>query len=335
MSFIWPTMLLALLLVPLCVGLYVVLQRRRQRLAANYGSFGLAQEAAGRRLGSRRHIPPAIFLAGLALMMLALARPETTVDLPRMEGTVILAFDVSGSMAADDLKPTRMEAAKAAAREFIQGQPPSVRIGVVTFSDTGFEVQAPTNDQEAILSTINRMKPELGTSLASGILASLNAITAEPEPGPRLYSDLTPAPTPTATPVPEGTYTPAVIVLLTDGENNETPDPLDAAQAAADLGVRIYTVGVGSVAGTTLELDGFSVHTRLDEALLQEISGRTGGTYYHAENEEELRAIYDNIDPQLVVKPEKMEVTSVFAGASILVLLVGGLFSLLWFSRLP
>jgi Ca-activated chloride channel family protein len=335
MSFIWPTMLLALLLVPLCVGLYVLLQRRRGRLAASYGSFGLAQEAAGRRLGSRRHIPPAIFLAGLALMMLALARPETTVDLPHMEGTVILAFDVSGSMAADDLGPTRMEAAKAAARAFVQQQPPSVLIGVVTFSDTGFEVQAPTNEQEAILATINRMTPELGTSLASGILSSLNAIAPDPEPGPRLYSDLTPAPTPTLTPVPEGTFTPAVIVLLTDGENNSTPDPLEAAQAAADLGVRIHTVGVGSAAGTTLELDGFNVHTQLDEALLQQISRLTDGTYYNAENEEDLRAIYENLDPQLVVKPEKMEVTSIFAGASILVLLLGGLFSLLWFSRLP
>ena len=335
MSFIWPTMLLLLALVPLCVGLYVLLQRRRRRLAANYGVFGLAQEAAGRRLGSRRHIPPAIFLAGLTLLMLALARPETVVNLPRVEGTVILAFDVSGSMAADDLEPTRMEAAKAAARDFVLQQPPTVLIGVVTFSDSGFAVQAPTNDQEAILAAINRMTPELGTSLASGILSSLNAIAADAEQGPRLYSDLTPAPTPTPTPVPEGTYRPAVIVMLTDGENTSSPDPLEAAQAAADLGVRIHTVGVGSAAGTTLEVEGFSVHTQLDEALLQQISRLTDGTYYNAENEEDLHAIYENLDPQLVIKPEKMEVTSIFAGASILVLLMGGTFSLLWFGRLP
>jgi Ca-activated chloride channel family protein len=135
--------------------------------------------------------------------------------------------------------------------------------------------------------------------------------------------------------MPPGTYTSAVIVLLTDGENNESPDPLDAAQAAADRGVRIYTVGIGSAAGTTLELDGFSVHTRLDEEMLRRLSAITGGAYYSAQDEGELRAIYENLDPQLAVKPEQTEVTSLFAGASILVLLAGGLLSLLWFGHVP
>jgi Ca-activated chloride channel family protein len=142
-------------------------------------------------------------------------------------------------------------------------------------------------------------------------------------------------PTPTPTPVPEGTYTPAVIVLLSDGENTVSPDPLVAAQAAADRGVRIYTVGIGSAAGATLHINGFIIHSQLDEAMLQQISLLTDGAYYSAENEQDLRTIYDNLDPQLVMKPEKMEVTSIFAGASILVLLIGGAFSLLWFSRLP
>ncbi|MEW5959166.1 MAG: VWA domain-containing protein [Chloroflexota bacterium] len=332
MSFIWPTMLLSLLLVPLFVGLYLRLQQRR-RLAARYG--GLIQEATGRRLGSRRHVPPALFLIGLTMLLIAAARPQAFVSLPRVEGTVILAFDVSGSMAADDLAPTRMEAAKAAARKFIEQQPLSVLIGVVAFSDSGFAVQAPTNDQEAILATIDRLTPQFGTSLANGIFAALNTLAAEAEPASRLYTNLTPAPTPTPTPLPEGTYTPAVIVLLTDGENNQDPDPLEAARVAADRGVRVHTVGIGSAAGTTLEVNGFIVHTQLNEATLQQISELTGGTYYQAENEEELQTIYENIDPQLVVKPEKMEVTSIFAGASILVLLIGGTFSLLWFSRVP
>ncbi len=335
MSFIWPAMLVWLLLVPLFVVLYTRMQQRRRRLAEEYGSVGLVQEAAGRRLGSRRHIPPALFLTGLTLLMLALARPETVVNLPRVEGTVILAFDVSGSMAADDMEPSRMEAAKAAARDFVQHQPPSVLIGVVAFSDSGFAVQAPTNDREAILASINRLTPQLGTSLANGILASLSTIAADAQPAPRLYTNLTPAPTPTPTPVPEGIYTPAVIVLLTDGENNESPDPLAAAQAAADRGVRIHTVGIGSTAGTTLQIEGFIVHTQLNEALLQQISQLSVGTYYNAKDEEDLRAIYENLDPQFVIKPEKMEVTSILAGASILVLLVGGAFSLLWLSRLP
>jgi Ca-activated chloride channel family protein len=284
----------------------------------------------------RRHIPVTLFMAGLTMLLVALARPQTVVSLPRIEGTVILAFDVSGSMAADDWDPTRMEAAKAAARAFVEQQPPRVRIGVVAFSDSGFMVQAPTNDQEAILSTIDRLAPESGTSLANGILASLNAIAAaDAEPAPRRYTNLTPTPTPTPTPVPAGTYAPAAIVLLTDGENNASPDPLDAAQAAADRGVRVHTVGIGSAAGTTLEVEGFIVHTRLDEGLLRHISALTGGAYANAENEQDLRAIYENLDPQLVVRPEQMEVTSLFAGASILILLIGGTCSLLWFGRVP
>jgi Ca-activated chloride channel family protein len=343
MSFIWPAMLLLLLLLPLFVMLYLRTQQRRRRVAARYGSLGLVPGAVGRQLGLRRHIPPALFLVGLTILMIALARPQTVVSLPRVEGTVILAFDVSGSMAADDLKPTRMEAAKAAARDFVERQPRSVLIGVVAFSDSGFSVQAPTNDQEAILATINRLTPERGTSLGNGILASLNTIAASSAQGvsgdtdgePPHLSNLTPMPTPTPTPVPEGTYTPAVIVLLSDGENTVSPDPLAAAQAAADSGVRIYTVGIGSAAGATLNINGFIIHSQLDEAMLQQISLLTDGAYYSAGNEQDLRTIYENLDPQLVMKPEKMEVTSIFAGAGILALLIGGVFSLLWFSRLP
>jgi Ca-activated chloride channel family protein len=336
MSFIWPTMLLSLLLIPLGVGIYVRVQQRRRRLVASYGSLGLAQEATGRPLGLRRHIPPALLMAGLTVLLIALARPQARVRLPRIEGTVILAFDVSGSMAADDLDPTRMEAAKVAAQAFVEQQPPSVLIGVIAFSDSGFMVQAPTNDREAILGTIARLVPERGTSLGNGILASLNMIEAAgAEPAPSLYTDLTPTPTPTPTPMPAGTYAPSVIVLLTDGENNESPDPLAAAQAAADRGVRIHTIGIGSAAGTTLHVDGFVVHTRLDEPMLRQISELTGGTYYSAENGGELQAIYEKLDLQLVVKPEEMEVTSIFAGVSILALLIGGAFSLLWLSRVP
>jgi Ca-activated chloride channel homolog len=331
MSFIWPSMLFSLLLMPVLVVVYIRLQRRRRHLAASYASFGL-----GRGVGWRRHIPPAIFMVGLTLLLFALARPQMLISLPRVEGTVILAFDVSGSMAADDLQPTRLEAAKAAAQAFVQQQPTNVLIGVVSFSDNGFVVQAPTTDQETTLATINRLTPERGTSVASGILASLSTIAAlDTEPAPRLYTDLTPAPTPTPTPVPPGTVAPAVIVLLTDGENNESPDPLAAAEAAADRGVRIYTVGIGSAAGTTLDINGFRVHTQLDEAELQQISQITGGAYYSADNEEELRTIYEKLDPQLVIKPEEMEVTSILAGTGILALLIGGALSLLWFRRLP
>jgi Ca-activated chloride channel family protein len=142
-------------------------------------------------------------------------------------------------------------------------------------------------------------------------------------------------PMPTPTPVPAGTYAPAAIVLITDGENTTSPDPLAAAQAAADRGVRIYTIGIGSAAGTTLHINGYVVHTQLDEATLQQLSLLTDGEYFNAQNEQDLKSIYDNLDTQLVVKPEKMEVTSIFAGASLFMLLIGGVFSLLWFGRLP
>ena len=332
-TFIWPALLLLLLVVPLLIGLYIRMQLRRRQIAANLGSLGFMQAAEGGQLGWRRHIPQAIFLVGLTIMVVALARPETVVSLPRREGTVILAFDVSGSMAAEDMQPTRMEAAKAAARDFVQRQPTSVQIGVVAFSDGGIAVQAPTNDQEAILASIERLAPQRGTSIGHGILASLNEIAVNA--GEDVGSPGDPTPMPTPTPVPKGTYMPAVIVLLTDGENTQSPDPLAAAQAAADRGVRIYTIGIGSTTGITLQVNGFTVVTQLDEAMLQQISQLTDGAYFKAESEEDLHNIYDNLEPQLVTRPEKTEVTSIFAGVSILMLLFGGTFSLLWFSRMP
>ncbi len=340
MSFIWPAMFILLLLIPLCVLWYIGHLRRRQRLAANYASFGLGQQTGGRRPGARRHIPIIFFLLGLTILIVALARPQTVVSLPRIEGTVILAFDVSGSMAADDMQPTRMEAAKVAARDFIEQQPPEVQIGVVSFSDSGFTVQAPTNDQGPVLAAINRLTPQRGTSLAYGILTSLKAIQiAETAQKPQFYSNVTPTPegepAPTPTPVPPGTHTSSVIVLLTDGENNTSPDPLAAAQTAADQGVRIYTVGIGSAAGSILHIEGLTIRSRLNEDLLRQIAQITDGSYYNATTAQDLQAIYHNLDPQLVIKPEKTEVTSLFAGIGILVLLIGAVLSLIWFSRLP
>ncbi len=196
-------------------------------------------------------------------------------------------------------------------------------------------VQAPTNEREAILAAIDRLTPQRGTSLASGIIGSLTTIAAGEGQPTHFYSNLTPTPMLTPTPVPQGTYTSGVIVLLTDGENNENPDPLLAAQTAADRGVRIYTVGIGSVAGTNLHINGFNVHTQLDEPMLQQISQISGGSYYNAESEQDLLKIYDNLNPELFIKPQETEVTSLFAGVSILILLIGATFSLLWLGRLP
>jgi Ca-activated chloride channel family protein len=336
MSFIWPIMLVLLILIPLFVVLYLRQQRRRQRLLTTYGNLGLAQYANGRGLGRRRHLPPLLFLLALTSLIFAVARPQMELSLPRVEGTVILAFDVSGSMAADDLQPTRMEAAKVAARDFVANQPRSVLIGIVAFSDSGFSVQPPTNDQAAILAAIDRLAPTRGTSLGSGIFMALNALTVKSGPvADEIYSNLQLTPTPTPTPLPKGAYTSGVIIMLTDGENTASPDPLEAAQTAIDRGVRIYPIGIGSTGGTTLKVNGFTVRTHLNEELLQQIAQLTDGVYYHAENEAELKAVYGNVGSQLVVKPEKTEVTALLAGVSVVLMLIGGALSLAWFSRLP
>jgi len=339
-SFLWPTMLALLLLIPLGAWLYLLVGARRRGRLAGFGGLAVEPSAAApaRRTRLRRRVTAAFFVVGSTVMVIALARPQAVLSLPRLEGTVILAFDVSGSMAADDLKPTRMEAAKAAARAFIERQPASVQIGVVAFSDGGLSVQAPSNQQADVLAAISRLTPTRGTSVGQGILASLKVIAAqEAGSNPDYYTNRSPSasPSPSPTPVPAGTHTSAVIVLLTDGENNQSPDPLQAAQAAADRGVRIYTVGVGSAAGADLKIDGFTVHTQLDEPTLQQISQISDGSYYKADNADQLHSIYDNLDSQLVLKPQATEITSIFAGASLLILLIGGVSSLAWLGRVP
>jgi Ca-activated chloride channel homolog len=335
-SFIWPFGLLSVVLVPLGILLYRAIERRRRHRAAAHGGLGLAQGAVRRPLGLRGRIPAFLCIAGLTVLAVAMARPQAAVDLPRQEGTVILAFDVSASMTADDLKPTRMDAAKAAAKAFVQKQPPSVVIGVVAFSDAGLSVQVPSNDQGTVLAAIDRLTPAHGTSLGQGILAALSAVArAEADTPADYYSNRSPAPTPSPTPVPPGTHTSAVIVLLTDGENNESPDPLTAAQAAADRGVRIDTVGIGSPGGTTLDLNGFKVHTQLDAALLQQVAQITDGTYRDAADETSLHAIYQDLDTRLVIKSQQIEITAIFAGVGILLLVAGAATSLAWLGRLP
>ena len=337
MSFIWPPMLATLLLVPLGLLLFGYLDVRRRRRLATYGGSGLTQTVT-RRPGIRGRVPAVLLILGLVAISLAMARPQAVLSLPRQEGTVILAFDVSASMAATDLQPTRIAAAKAAAKDFVAKQPTSIDIGVVAFSDSGVQVQQPTNDQASVIAAIDRLTPERGTSVAGGILASLKVI-AIAEAGPYAndyYTNASPAPTPTPTPtpVPTGTHAPAAIVLLSDGENNESPDPMAAAQAAANQGVRIYTVGLGSAAGTTVTVNGFQLHTQLDEATLQQISQVTDGTYYNATDSQQLRSIYDNLDTGLVLQPQMTEITSIFAGVGLLALIAGALTSLYWLGRL-
>ena len=331
-------MLWALLIVPVYVTVYVLMQRRRQRYALRYASLSLVKQAVGSGPGIRRHIPPILFLVGLAIMVVAMARPVAAVTLPSQEGTVILTIDVSGSMRADDLKPSRIEAAKSAARAFVQQQPQNVRIGVVSFSTTASVVQAPTTDRASVLAAIDRLEPQRSTAIGSGILTSLSAIfdqpgaTSTPSPPDALTA---PEPAATPAPVPPGSYTQAVIVLLSDGASNIGPPPLDAAQQAADRGVRIYTVGVGDPNGVILRLGGMSARVRLDEVTLKRIAQETDGTYFKADSETNLADIYKSLSTKLVFKTEQTELTAGFTAAAAVVMLAAGGLSLLWFSRLP
>jgi Ca-activated chloride channel homolog len=338
MSFIWPTLLSLLLLIPIVIVLYVLQLKRRQQIittiTTTMGSLGFPQQRV-HHYQVRQHIPSVLFMIALALLLIGLARPQATVSLPRQESTILLVFDVSGSMAAEDMLPTRMEAAKALARTLVENQPRNTQIGVVAFSDNGFAVQAPTNDKEAILASINRLSPQRGTSLGQAVLTALTVLTTDPTQPRPLYSNLTPTVLPSPTPVPPGTFSSSAIILLSDGENNQAPDPLATAQLAMERGIRIYTVGIGSQAGATLRINGFLVRTQLDEQLMQEIAQLTSGTYYSPGNQQNLQQIYDNIATQFSIRPEKIEVTALFAGVGMILLIIGGACSLLWFSRVP
>ncbi|MBX3038863.1 MAG: VWA domain-containing protein [Anaerolineales bacterium] len=334
MTFIWSSMLWSLILIPLLIWLYLRMQKRRSQLALRYGSLGLVTQSS--TVNSRRHIPAILFLLGMIILFIALARPQMVLGLPNREGIVILAFDVSGSMAAQDFEPNRLEAAKQVAIDFVSRQPPTVRIGVVAFSEGGFSVQIPSNDQAAIIESIQRLTPQRGTSLANGIIVSLNTIANVTGQAPIMGFDDAQAPAPLVPVDPELIEEEAaVIVLLTDGENNMNPDPVEAARFAYERGVRIHTIAVGSVEGTTVTVNGVTVFTQVNEAGLKQISELTGGLYFNAQNEEELAEVYESIEPNFVFDPEETEVTAVFAGLSILILLTGGLLSLLWFSRVP
>lgn len=342
MSFLWPQALLLLLLLPLAVAGYVGLERRRRGRLAGLGSLGVAVGPPGLdgwgdgRRGLRRWLAASLVLAGVATLIVALARPQAVVGLPRQEGVVVLAFDVSASMAADDVVPTRMEAAKAAASAFVQRQPQGVIIGVVAFSDSGLTVQAPTRDQAAVLAAIERLRPQRGTSLDQGVSVALQAILATEEDEVRgYYTSRSPQPLPSVAPVEPGSHASAAVVLLTDGEATSDRDPLAGAEAAARLGVRVHTVGVGSARGTVLDVEGLRVHTQLDELTLRTIANLTRGTYQHAATADELQHVYDTLDTRLAIRTEAMEVTALVSALGLVLVLAGGVAGLAWLGRLP
>ncbi len=347
MTFIWPTALLLLVLVAGLAVLYVLAQRRRNRYALRYANLSLVREAIGKGPGWRRHVPAVLFIFALAFMALAVARPQAVVAVPSQEGTVILAIDVSGSMLAEDMKPNRMEAAKVAARAFVEKQGESVKIGVVSFSGDASIVQSPTTDKTLLIAAINRLRPQRATAIGRAILVSLDAIAESQgseedlpssilqQPGQQPGALATPRPRATAPSYLQGQHSSASIVLMSDGQNNQFPPPLDVIDQAVSRGVRVYTIGLGSAAGAIVRLQGRAVRTALDEATLKKIAEVTDAQYFNANTEADLRTVYENLTTQLVVRNEKTELTAYATLAAAILAVFAGAFSLLWFNRLP
>jgi Ca-activated chloride channel family protein len=349
MSFIWPSLLWLLLIVPALVVVYILMLRRKRKVVVRYASLSLVKDAMGVRAGFRRHIPPILFLAALTLMIAAIARPTAVVTLPSQRSTVILAMDVSGSMRAEDVEPTRIAAAQAAAKAFITEQPKDTRIGIVAFAASALLVQAPTHNREDLNAAIDRFQTQRGTAIGSGLLVSLQTIFPgesfdtrgnDPHGRPGLErqrgaslddAQKQDADKKIAAP---GSYQSAVIILLTDGQSTTGPDSLETARIAADHGVRVYTVGIGSKEGTLLGYEGRSMRVQLDEETLQGIADLTRGQYFRAESAKDLKTIYEAMNAQLILEKTKTEITAAFSAAAAVLALISVTLSLLWFNRI-
>ncbi len=341
MNFVWPDLLWLLLAVPLLVALYIWLLYRRKKNTVRYASLALVRQAAGKGPGWRRHVPPALMLLAIATLLVATARPLALVALPMEEQTIVLAMDVSGSMRATDVHPNRLIAAQEAAKAFVRDLPRSVRVGIVSFAGTAAVVQPPTQNHEDVYAAIDRFQLQRATAIGSGIVLSLatlfpdagidlSQVTGErlmpPEPGEE-------KPEKPFKPVPPGSYRPGAIILLTDGQRTTGPDPMDAAKMAADRGVKVFSVGIGTKEGEVIGFEGWSMRVRLDEDTLKNIANLTRAEYFYAGTADDLKKVYQSLGTRLVVEKKETEISGLFAAAAaVLVLLAAGL-SVAWFGR--
>jgi Ca-activated chloride channel family protein len=341
MTFVWPTLLWLLVLVPLLVVLYIWLMRRRKKSTLQFASLSLVKQALGKGPGWRRHVPPALLLLAVTTLLVAAARPSAVLTLPLQEETIILAMDVSGSMRATDVLPDRITAAQNAAKAFLNELPRSVRVGVVSFAGTAAVVQPPTTNHEDIIAAIDRFQLQRGTAIGSGIVLSLATIF--PDAGIDLSQVTGQRNMPLALgekpkqqddrPVAPGSYNSAAIILLTDGQRTTGPDPLDAAKMAADRGVRIYSVGIGTKDGETIGFEGWSMRVRLDEDTLKNVANITRAEYFYAGTAADLTKVYQSLSSRMVVEKKETEMSALFAAAgALLVVLAAGL-SVWWFGR--
>jgi len=348
-TFLWPDMLWLLLVIPLLVLAYWWLLRRKKKVAVRYASLAMVKDAIGAGPRWRRHVPPVLFLLSLALMIVAVARPQAVVTLPSQHDTIILAMDVSGSMRAADVEPNRLVAAQNAARAFVNDQPQSTRVGVVSFAGTAAVVQPPTRNKEDILAAIDRFQLQRGTAVGAGILVSLKTIFPDVEFDLRSWNprgdaknasldrrnrdrekDAKEAPKSVA----PGSYAAAAIILLTDGQTTTGPDPIESARMAAERGIRVFTVGIGTEKGEMIGAEGWSMRVRLDEASLKQIANVTQGEYFYAGTATDLKKIYELLSSKIVFEQRQQEITALFAAAAALFAIAAALLSMLWFGRI-
>ncbi len=345
MDLLWPEFIYLLGLIPVLIAAYVWILRRRRRFAVRYSSLALVREALAGQSRLKRHIPFALFLLGLASLVLALTRPVAIVSVPTGQTTIILSIDVSRSMCSTDIQPNRLEAAKAAALSFIQRQGSTTQIGIVAFAGFAELIQVPTTDQEVLQDAVESLITGRRTAIGSGILRALDAI-AEIDKNVAPSTPFDP-PGVEPTPVPEGAYAPEIIVLLTDGVSNSGILPLDAAQQAADRGVRVYTIGFGTASNTSLascgqqfqgndpffggggqQFGGGGFRRGIDEETLKQVAEMTGGTYYSAESAGELHNVFQNLPTYLITKHETQEISVAFAAIGALLTGVAMILSL-------
>ena len=345
MNFIWPSLLFLLLLVPLLIGAYVWLLKRRKKLAVSYANLALVRQAIKKGPSWRRHIPPALMLLALTLMLIAAARPVATIKLPSNKQTIILAMDVSGSMRATDVEPTRMVAAQNAAKAFLADLPRDVRVGIVAFAGTATLAQLPTLSREDLVTAIDRFQLQRGTATGNGIVMSLATLFPDdgidigqmqwgkPESKARKIEDAGKEKK-AAEPVAPGSYTSAAIIMLTDGQRTTGVDPMEAAKMAADRGVRVFTVGIGTVAGETIGFEGWSMRVRLDEETLKKIAAVTRGDYFYAGNAKDLKKVYAALNSRLTMEKKENEISALFAAAGALLAMIAAALSMFWFNRI-
>ncbi len=346
MTFLSAEMLLLLLLAPLLPALYLWALRRKKNTGVRFSNIGLIKEALGERKVYRRHIPPALIFLAILFMVGGIARPSAILTLPSERSTVILAIDVSGSMRAADVPPDRMTVAKSAAKAFVARQPRNARIGLVAFSTSAMITQDPTFVRDDVIAAIDGLRPQRFTAVGSGIVASLQAIYPDTElnlasldsvrdrPRAVPLDERNTKPIEKNAPVPPGSNTSAVIVLLSDGRTNMGVEPLDAARLAADRGVRIFTVGFGTQTGGMVDFGGGGfMRTQLDEETLKAIAEMTGAKYFHAQSEADLKNVYDSLATQFVAETKRTEISAGFAAAALILMLLAAGLSLAWSNR--